>query len=194
MHYLEWQGPAGAPTLLLLHGYLAHAHWWDFIAPWLATQYRVIAPDFGGMGDSGQRPEYSYPQFHAEIPAFIDALGIGGCIAIGHSFGGRALLHGCKARPELFVNAPSWWTRASARRRIRCAASMRNGDRRSSIQRCSTCCGVSCSNPWNPHPQCGHAPPGHRCPSGRKPGGWTWKFDENVTRLFQNRGGAGSIA
>ena len=39
LHYLEWAGPPGAPVLLLLHGYLAHAHWWDFVAPWLATEH-----------------------------------------------------------------------------------------------------------------------------------------------------------
>nr|PZN69363.1 MAG: hypothetical protein DIU62_02650 [Pseudomonadota bacterium] len=52
MHYLEWPGPAGAPTLLLLHGYLAHAHWWDFVAPWLARSLPGIAAGYGGMGVS----------------------------------------------------------------------------------------------------------------------------------------------
>jgi pimeloyl-ACP methyl ester carboxylesterase len=37
MHYLEWQGPPVAPVVVVLHGFLAHAHWWDFVAPWLAT-------------------------------------------------------------------------------------------------------------------------------------------------------------
>ena len=76
LHYLEWPGPPGAPALLLLHGFLAHAHWWDFIAPWLAEDYRVIAPDFGGMGDSGHRSEYHHERFVDEIGALLRHTGI----------------------------------------------------------------------------------------------------------------------
>ena len=96
LHYLEWPGPPGAPPLLLLHGFLAHAHWWDFIAPWLAQEYRVIAPDFGGMGDSGHRDSYTHQGFQDEIATVIEHTGIAGCQAVGHSFGGRALLHACR--------------------------------------------------------------------------------------------------
>ena len=51
-HYLEWGDPSNARVMLLLHGFRGHAHWWDFVAPWFAAEYRVIAIDFGGMGDS----------------------------------------------------------------------------------------------------------------------------------------------
>jgi pimeloyl-ACP methyl ester carboxylesterase len=42
-HYLEWGDPRSAKVLLLLHGFLGHAHWWDFVAPWFAADYRVMA-------------------------------------------------------------------------------------------------------------------------------------------------------
>jgi pimeloyl-ACP methyl ester carboxylesterase len=103
IHYLEWPGPPGAPALLLLHGFLAHAHWWDFIAHWLAEEYRVIAPDFGGMGDSEHRPEYRHELFFEEVAATIRHAGIAPCTVIGHSFGGRALLYACKRYPELIA-------------------------------------------------------------------------------------------
>lgn len=105
LNYLEWTGPRDAPPLLLLHGFLAHAHWWDFIAPWLAEQHRVIALDFGGMGDSGHRGLYRLPDFLAEIAAVIEHTGIAGCTAIAHSFGGRALLHACAMHPGLVSRA-----------------------------------------------------------------------------------------
>ncbi|MBV9329981.1 MAG: hypothetical protein JOZ55_00345, partial [Alphaproteobacteria bacterium] len=35
VHYLRW-GDREKPGLLLVHGNAAHAHWWDFIAPYLA--------------------------------------------------------------------------------------------------------------------------------------------------------------
>src|SRR5476651_1388179 len=47
-HYLEWGDASNARVLLLLHGFRGHAHWWDFVAPWFAHEYRVIAIDFGG--------------------------------------------------------------------------------------------------------------------------------------------------
>jgi pimeloyl-ACP methyl ester carboxylesterase len=189
MHYLEWQGPPGAPTLLLLHGYLAHAHWWDFVAPWLAAQYRVIAPDFGGMGDSGQRPVYSYPQFNAEITGLVEALGIGGCIAIGHSFGGRALLYACAARPELFARAIVVDSRlGSPEDPVRgfdeeWRPKKRYPDMQDVLRRFVL-------KPIEPAPD---AAMRHLAQMSilQEPGGWTWKFDENVTRVFQQPGGAG---
>jgi len=186
LHYLEWPGPAGAPTLLLLHGYLAHAHWWDFVAPWLATGYRVIAPDFGGMGDSGQRATYSYPQFNAEIIGLVEALGLGGCIGIGHSFGGRALLYACAARPELFARAIVVDSRLGTPddpvrgfdeewRPKKRYATAEEALRRFVLR------------PIEPAPAAAMHHLG-RMSIRQEAEGWTWKFDENVTRVFQNRG------
>ncbi|HNI66085.1 MAG TPA: alpha/beta fold hydrolase, partial [Pseudomonadales bacterium] len=54
IHYQHWSNP-GAPALLLVHGYAAHSHWWDFIAPLLLDQYQVVALDISGCGESGHR-------------------------------------------------------------------------------------------------------------------------------------------
>src|SRR5262249_62155503 len=56
IHYLRW-GDRSRPGLLLVHGNAAHAHWWDFIAPFLARDYNVAAMDLSGMGDSQWRAE-----------------------------------------------------------------------------------------------------------------------------------------
>jgi pimeloyl-ACP methyl ester carboxylesterase len=189
LHYLEWEGPPGAPTLLLLHGYLAHAHWWDFIAPWLAADFRVIAPDFGGMGDSDQRESYSYPQFNAEITGLVEALAIGGCIAIGHSFGGRALLYACAARPELFARAIVVDSRlGTPEDPVRgfdeeWRPKKRYPERDDVLRRFVL-------KPIEPAPA---AAMHHLAQMSirREEGGWTWKFDENVTRVFQQPGGNG---
>jgi pimeloyl-ACP methyl ester carboxylesterase len=186
MHYLEWPGPPGAPTLLLLHGYLAHAHWWDFVAPWLAEDHRVIAADFGGMGDSGCRPSYSYPQFYAEIPALIDAIGIGGCIAVGHSFGGRALLYACHARPELFRRAIVVDSRlGTPEDPVRgfdeeWRPKKRYPDEASILRRFML-------RPLEPAPAIALEHMGRMSIRQEPDGQWTWKFDQNVTRVFQQR-------
>jgi pimeloyl-ACP methyl ester carboxylesterase len=189
LHYLEWPGPRGAPVVLLLHGYLGHAHWWDFVAPWLATEFRVIAPDFGGMGDSDQRAEYSYAQFYAEITAFVDALGIAGCIPVGHSFGGRALLYACHSRPELFPRAIVVDSRlGSPEDPVRgfdeeWRPKKRYPDAAEVLRRFVL-------KPIEPAPDAAMRHLG-RMSIRQEPGGWTWKFDENVTRVFQQRGGRG---
>lgn len=186
LHYLEWSGPADAPPLLLLHGYLAHAHWWDFVAPWLAERFRVIAPDFGGMGDSAYRPEYSYAQFHAEVCALIEATGIHGCTGIGHSFGGRALLYACHARPELFARAIVVDSRlGSPDDPVRgfdeeWRPKKRYPDQATILQRFML-------RPLEPAPAAALDHMG-RHSIRQEDGQWTWKFDENVTRVFQQRG------
>ena len=87
-HYLEWGDRSNPRVLLLLHGFRGHAHWWDFIAPWFADDYRVIAIDFAGMGDSSSRLKYTRATFVAEVQAVIEMTG-SKAVLIGHSFGGR---------------------------------------------------------------------------------------------------------
>lgn len=95
LHSLAW-GDRGKPSLLLLHGNGAHARWWDFIAPFFAQDYRVIAPTWSGMGDSCWRATYGVDLFMAEALAAAEALGAFESrrkpLIIGHSFGGYPAL------------------------------------------------------------------------------------------------------
>jgi pimeloyl-ACP methyl ester carboxylesterase len=104
-HYLEWGETANPRVLLLLHGFRGHAHWWDFIAPWFAAHYRVIAMDFGGMGDSGSRPEYRRADFVAEVHAMLRMIGPRAVTLVGHSFGGRIALFVAHEYPHLLERA-----------------------------------------------------------------------------------------
>jgi pimeloyl-ACP methyl ester carboxylesterase len=51
IHYRE-AGPADAPVLLLLHGFPTAGHMFRDLIPLLADEYRVIAPDLPGFGQS----------------------------------------------------------------------------------------------------------------------------------------------
>ena len=51
LSYLAW-GEKSNPPILLLHGFMAHAHVWDELAFFLSTNYFVIALDQRGHGDS----------------------------------------------------------------------------------------------------------------------------------------------
>ena len=96
----------GAPDkrgLLLIHGMNAHSHWWDFIAPALAADYRVAAMDLTGMGDSDYRYEYAAATYAKEILAVCDAAGFGAdAILVGHSFGGNMAAKAVNLFPERF--------------------------------------------------------------------------------------------
>src|SRR5439155_2157742 len=92
MHYLRW-GEAGRPGLLLVHGGFAHAHWWDFIAPFFIEHHCVAAIDLSGMGDSGYRRTYSDVLFAKEaMGVCLDAGFVGRPVVVGHSFGGLVAL------------------------------------------------------------------------------------------------------
>lgn len=45
-------GPAGAPKLLLLHGFPSASHMFRDLIPLLADRFRIIAPDLPGFGHS----------------------------------------------------------------------------------------------------------------------------------------------
>lgn len=105
IHYLEWPGPQGAPTIVLVHGFRAHAHWWDFTAPLLAADFRVIAPDLGGMGDSDHRPVYSHDGYADDIAAVVKHAQLRDVVVIGHSFGGIVTVDAAYRFPELFAHA-----------------------------------------------------------------------------------------
>jgi len=85
--YRCWNSDSSKPGLLFVHGYGAHSHWWDFIAPAFTPQYRVAALDLSGAGDSEHRQTYYARTFAEEIYQVACALGQN-TIVVGHSFGG----------------------------------------------------------------------------------------------------------
>ena len=53
LHYLDWGTPSpDAPTMVLLHGLQDCARSWDIFAAAISSDYRVIALDHRGHGDS----------------------------------------------------------------------------------------------------------------------------------------------
>ncbi|MBS1839201.1 MAG: alpha/beta hydrolase [Actinobacteria bacterium] len=87
INLLAW-GEVGRPGLVLVHGGAAHARWWSSIAP-LIGDYRVVALDLSGHGDSGRRSEYRVNLWTEEVLAASSAVGVAGSpVVIGHSMGG----------------------------------------------------------------------------------------------------------
>ncbi len=88
VHYLAW-GERGRRGLVFVHGGGAHAHWWSFLAATFADDFRVLAIDLSGHGDSGHRDDYGLEQWTDEVMAVAADGGISGPpVIIGHSMGG----------------------------------------------------------------------------------------------------------
>ncbi len=104
-HYLEWGDQSNPRVMLLLHGFRGHAHWWDFVAPWFAADYRVIAIDFSGMGESSARPKYQRSDFVGEVHAILKMIGPKAVTLVGHSFGGRIAVFAAHEYPQLLQRA-----------------------------------------------------------------------------------------
>lgn len=73
-------GPVDAPVILLLHGFPSASHMFRDLIPELARNYRVIAPDLPGFGQTRApaRGEftYSFDTLADVIGGFVDALGL----------------------------------------------------------------------------------------------------------------------
>ncbi len=106
IHYFRWGDPS-KPALLMLHGFLAHARCFAFIAPYLAKDFHVIAYDFSGMGDSGTRDEYGEPTRVEELMTVAAKTGVFDCgqkpTIIAHSYGGRIGLAAVTQHPDRFA-------------------------------------------------------------------------------------------
>jgi pimeloyl-ACP methyl ester carboxylesterase len=100
-HLLEWSD--SGPVVLLLHGFLEHAHAWDLVAPQLADAgYHVLALDFRGHGDServGAGGYYHFADYSADLAFIVRELG-GRAALIGHSMGGSASLIYAGTEPD----------------------------------------------------------------------------------------------
>ena len=89
IHYLDRGGPS-TKNLLLVHGQGGNAYNWDHIARALHDEFRVIAIDQRGHGDSDHTWEgYGVAQFGSDLAEFVEKVGIAPCDYVGLSLGAR---------------------------------------------------------------------------------------------------------
>jgi pimeloyl-ACP methyl ester carboxylesterase len=73
-------GPADAPVLLLLHGFPSSSHMFRDLIPKLAGEYRVIAPDLPGFGQSAMPAReafaYTFDRLARVIDRFTEVIGL----------------------------------------------------------------------------------------------------------------------
>lgn len=98
LHYIE-QGQ-GKP-LILLHGNGENCDYFEHQIPYFARDYRVIAIDTRGHGQSprGEKP-FTIVQFAEDLHDFMDEKAIGKAILLGFSDGGNIALTFALKYPE----------------------------------------------------------------------------------------------
>lgn len=128
LHYLiAGQGS----SVVLLHGVPESSYTWRHVIPLLAGEYRLIAPDLRGLGDSS-RPSGGYDKktMAADIWALAhDHLGVERFAVVGHDFGAPVAFRVAADHPDAVTHlvlldvgvpgdrppgtaggsAPKWW-------------------------------------------------------------------------------------
>ncbi len=105
IHAIAW-GEPGRRGLVFVHGGGAHAHWWTHVAATFADEFRVIAVDLSGHGDSAHRDDYMLDQWTREVLTAADHAGIAGPpVVIGHSMGGFVTIATAALHPQRVAGA-----------------------------------------------------------------------------------------
>ncbi len=88
--FREWGEPDAMPVVLL-HGWMDASSSWQFMVDAMPDQFRFIAPDWRGFGDSEWPQDgYWFADYHADLDAFLDKqLGSAPVRLVGHSMGGN---------------------------------------------------------------------------------------------------------
>ncbi|RLA14281.1 MAG: alpha/beta hydrolase [Gammaproteobacteria bacterium] len=184
IEYRLW-GDRADPALIFIHGAAAHANWWDFIAPFFAENYCVIAPHLSGMGNSDHRDAYSSQIFANDVMGIYDQLGLDErTVVIGHSLGGAVALtlaaeQGNRLRAAVMVDSavfppgadlPFDPTKAPYRPKTICE------DYETAAERFFLLPPQPCEQPHLLEHVVRHS-------IAEMEGGWSWKFDD---KLFLN--------
>ncbi|MEL6950586.1 MAG: alpha/beta fold hydrolase [Pseudomonadota bacterium] len=101
VHYRR-EGPADAPTLVLLHGTAASLHTWDGSVEALSTDFDVVRMDLPGFGLTGPhvRADYRIASYADFVEDVVDALGLETFALAGNSLGGNISWQFAATRPE----------------------------------------------------------------------------------------------
>jgi len=87
----EWAGPAGAPTVVCVHGLTRNGRDFDTLAAALSSDFRVVCPDILGRGRSEwleHAEDYDYAVYVGVMAQLIARLDVPEVLWVGTSMGG----------------------------------------------------------------------------------------------------------
>ena len=98
---VAYRDAGSGEVVLLIHGMAGSSEAWRDLIPRLAKNYRVVAPDLLGHGQSVKpRGDYSLGAFAVWLRDFLDELGIGRATIVGHSLGGGVAMQFIYQHPD----------------------------------------------------------------------------------------------
>lgn len=105
----------GKDVVLLLHAFPLHSGMWSRQIAALSPSFRVIAPDYPGLGKSNPRPEPSTMEFLAEqVLEVLGSVRVDRAVVVGLSMGGYLCFELYRRRPGLFRGLVLCDTKAGA--------------------------------------------------------------------------------
>lgn len=94
-------GPAGGPTLALIHGWACNRGDYDAVTDHLPEDYRVLAIDLAEHGESrSTRDVWTMEEFARDVAAVLEAESVDTCVVAGHSLGGAVAVEVGRLLPD----------------------------------------------------------------------------------------------
>lgn len=80
-------------AVVFIHGWSCDKSYWDLQIPYFSENYKVIAIDLPGHGNSQyDRTEWSMEAFGQDVAAVVEGLDLQEVVLVGHSMGGSVIL------------------------------------------------------------------------------------------------------
>lgn len=108
LHYRDYAGPADRPPVLCLPGLTRNARDFEAVADRLAGEWRVLAVEFRGRGQSQHDPNpanYLPHTYAVDTLKLLDQLGIADAVFFGTSLGGIVTMLMSSTDPERIAGA-----------------------------------------------------------------------------------------
>ncbi|MBN2743543.1 MAG: alpha/beta fold hydrolase [Marinilabiliaceae bacterium] len=98
LHYKTY-GTSG-PWIMMVHGLYGSGDNWTSMARSLAPHYQIVLPDLRNHGASPHHHAHNYPELANDLLDTMNHLGIDSAQLLGHSMGGKAVMHLALKYPE----------------------------------------------------------------------------------------------
>ncbi len=100
-HEYAYLDSGEGPAVLFIHGLTSSSQSWARLVDALDGEYRILAPDLHGHGESAKpMGDYSLSAHAATVRDLLDRLGVDQVTLVGHSLGGGIAMQFCYLFPE----------------------------------------------------------------------------------------------
>lgn len=91
----------GEKAIVFIHGWCCNKTYWENQITHFSKNYKVVAIDLAGHGESGrERKDYTIEAFAEDVKAVIEKLDLKNVILVGHSMGGYIIAQTASIIPE----------------------------------------------------------------------------------------------